>query len=1541
MKKALQSTLAIFFAIASIWVITPTVTEACGGTPRPLCNRTIWLGKSVPTTVAIRPDGSATVQIVLLPYVTWSNACPNPTAASLAISMQCVAIGGGPRVRLGPVTVPVNVPTAPGRQALVNGTNTFTWQLPPGTFNPAGRYRCLITGNYNVAFPASRTLPFPLITGVGDATLCMVPESPVSNGSDLPELRVTYIKPDSREYLLCRRGDQAFIHYLVENNHPTQSVTLDLTSVGRQTALLPANFAGSLQAAYDSSVSAISNPAQGTDVFPTAFADTLPPNAILPGGDPGAVNPYELNRRIRLGPCEARIVTIAVRSHGMCADGSCNERDMDFRGLWENGDSAIGCASSMVVVGSVFPKTPLCEVFDEIKTDKFTQAQYTPARYVGLQGELEHSNTHPAGNLPPAGQVVATVLDGDSLQQAVWPSSATDYVRVPEGIVNVGYLLIGSPQAQDFVPFQNQVTIFNLHRADGPIEIPFIYGQPSEEGYTIDYDAANDSLIIHNAAGQNVYNGNLTAFLTNPPRGVNVEPGTCRRFTKIGEFGTPPWIAVLPRALSRLLSNIPATNLVDEFDVIDALRDEPARWAMDDPGSGLALPSLNGIGTLPVGYDPTNLPPFPATTVAWMEVGSSQAINDPVFVPIALRVKPVPELIRSMQLEQVDFVSPFERTNSTQGIFSVEYDPVSTIQFLNVMARRPDDPRSERWIVQNMPLIPFDGPEMVSYWFDLADLGIRDGNDVDLLEIYVDIGPNISPIPPPGSFTPIDVNDFIYDVYDGAPELDLDPFKTTPLEPIVWTAVRTIDTVYRGCKVPNIDLDSSRFNPTSRPGYAGDKNACGPAAASNSLQWLQKTIDALDSTTNHRDMTEELSEFMRRQNERGVNTRNLVRGKLALIDKYKLPIRVKFQSKWEGEDDIDSPDTTYRHKGRNDNADANDWPTWDYFWQEMKDGEDVEILFGWYDTTGTRRGGHWVVATGAIHLNDSIQRLWVKDDKKQRDSGGTRQQILRWDTTAEGIPVLEGWANTTRELRIESVVSESYDTTVTFPTTTTEGIRFSQLDFIEPFTSPNSSLGLFDYQTNPSTTTQYLNVYARRSLDDDPIWLVQNMILPPFPESELISYWINYTGLEYQPGEEVEEIWIIPELDDEVLISFNPASLPDQWERHPVVADSYVVGNGHLDSEVVPFINFRLPGPVLFAPIVTADTVYRGCTVPNIDLDSSRNRPDTGYAGDWNACGPAAAANSLHWLEQIDPRIDSTTTHREKLRELSKMMGRANNSGVIDEQFIKGKLAFIDKYKLPIHVKFQSRWRDTNDIPSPDTTGSNGDSTRGGYGHKADNKNGANNAEPTWEFLVQEMKAGEDVELVVQWIDSMGRNAGAHVVTITGLSNETGAKKFWYKDDRHQHRAGGMQQPQVTWDTTNGRPIIREMGMNDTLAYVTIIYSESYDSTVKFDTIAGTSSVPVIGEAPEFGLSVVRNPSSRDEAVDVLFTLPRPIDVELIVYDLLGRELYQLADQHVEAGEHRIEWNGRNSKGEYVPSGTYLVVLRVGDVEEAVRVVRQ
>jgi hypothetical protein len=80
------------------------------------------------------------------------------------------------------------------------------------------------------------------------------------------------------------------------------------------------------------------------------------------------------------------------------------------------------------------------------------------------------------------------------------------------------------------------------------------------------------------------------------------------------------------------------------------------------------------------------------------------------------------------------------------------------------------------------------------------------------------------------------------------------------------------------------------------------------------------------------------------------------------------------------------------------------------------------------------------------------------------------------------------------------------------------------------------------------------------------------------------------------------------------------------------------------------------------------DVNYRGCRVPNVDLNDGMYPDNETYAGDKNACGPASATNSLAWLAEVD----SSTIHlkeslRDILTELSGYMTRARNGGITPE----------------------------------------------------------------------------------------------------------------------------------------------------------------------------------------------------------------------------------------------------------------------------------
>ncbi len=61
------------------------------------------------------------------------------------------------------------------------------------------------------------------------------------------------------------------------------------------------------------------------------------------------------------------------------------------------------------------------------------------------------------------------------------------------------------------------------------------------------------------------------------------------------------------------------------------------------------------------------------------------------------------------------------------------------------------------------------------------------------------------------------------------------------------------------------------------------------------------------------------------------------------------------------------------------------------------------------------------------------------------------------------------------------------------------------------------------------------------------------------------------------------------------------------------------------------------------------------------------------------------------------------------------------------------------------------------------------------------------------------------------------------------------------------------------------------------------------------------------------------NPSTK-----IAFELPKGSHVSLIIYDVLGREVAEIANQNYPAGYNETTWNGLNRNGEQVSSGVYF-----------------
>jgi hypothetical protein len=71
-------------------------------------------------------------------------------------------------------------------------------------------------------------------------------------------------------------------------------------------------------------------------------------------------------------------------------------------------------------------------------------------------------------------------------------------------------------------------------------------------------------------------------------------------------------------------------------------------------------------------------------------------------------------------------------------------------------------------------------------------------------------------------------------------------------------------------------------------------------------------------------------------------------------------------------------------------------------------------------------------------------------------------------------------------------------------------------------------------------------------------------------------------------------------------------------------------------------------------------------------------------------------------------------------------------------------------------------------------------------------------------------------------------------------------------------------------------------------------------------------------------------PNPFNPTTTIEYDLPKDSHVYLVIYDILGRELRTLVDQHQEPGYRSVIWDGTNDQGTHVGAGVYLYRVQAG-----------
>ncbi len=72
-------------------------------------------------------------------------------------------------------------------------------------------------------------------------------------------------------------------------------------------------------------------------------------------------------------------------------------------------------------------------------------------------------------------------------------------------------------------------------------------------------------------------------------------------------------------------------------------------------------------------------------------------------------------------------------------------------------------------------------------------------------------------------------------------------------------------------------------------------------------------------------------------------------------------------------------------------------------------------------------------------------------------------------------------------------------------------------------------------------------------------------------------------------------------------------------------------------------------------------------------------------------------------------------------------------------------------------------------------------------------------------------------------------------------------------------------------------------------------------------------------------------PNPFNPTTTITYSLPRSADVQLDIYNILGRRVVRLVNEFQKAGEHTIQWNGRDRRGNEAASGIYFYRISADD----------
>jgi predicted outer membrane repeat protein len=116
------------------------------------------------------------------------------------------------------------------------------------------------------------------------------------------------------------------------------------------------------------------------------------------------------------------------------------------------------------------------------------------------------------------------------------------------------------------------------------------------------------------------------------------------------------------------------------------------------------------------------------------------------------------------------------------------------------------------------------------------------------------------------------------------------------------------------------------------------------------------------------------------------------------------------------------------------------------------------------------------------------------------------------------------------------------------------------------------------------------------------------------------------------------------------------------------------------------------------------------------------------------------------------------------------------------------------------------------------------------------------------------------------------------------------------------------------------------------------------------DTLVNMGVTDYYGRAPDIGafevfttpakFTLYQNyPNPFNEATTVVIDISEPTHASLVIYDLRGKELVRLVDDHLSSDRYIFQWHSTAANGKNLPSGIYIARLETPEYSKSIKMV--